>query len=171
LKLKKISCILLLAILLLQAGGMLFIFKVQQFFAQYEMKQTMLNDHIKFQEIILSLKDYSVDKLGADEVSVKGKLYDVKSVTVEGSKVVLLAVNDNKEENILAAMKKFISQPDHRGEKIPDRLLQLFLLNYLSPGVEFSYFIPSSSAHSFYSFIPALISKAQEISTPPPRLA
>lgn len=159
----------MLTIILLQAGGMLLVYKTQQFYVQEEMQQTLNSDKTQFQKIILSLRDYQKSQINAHEISVKGKMYDVKSVNISGDSGALLVLNDSKEENILEKIKDFTEGTNRPNNDLPNQLQQLFSLNYLSPETDRIFFIPSLSIHVFRSLNLNIVSSDLDISTPPPK--
>lgn len=173
-KLKKVSCILLLTILLLQAGGMLFIFKCQQFHAQYEMQRSMSHGQATFEQLTVSLQDYlqNRDNNNPGEITIRGKLYDVKSATVKGDKVFILAVNDSDEEDILAAIRDFIHEANLPDNGVPKQLLRLLSIVYLSPHPQEHHFLIPSAVIDFpQPGAPKIITGSRAIFIPPPEQA
>ncbi len=120
-------------LLLLQAGGMLFVYKMQQSFVRYEMQQVLNNTETRFQKMRISLSDYKKNKINEAEIRINQKLYDVKSVNMLVDDVELLLINDKEEENILEEIKNFFGQHNQSSSRIPDQLQELLSLDYLSP--------------------------------------
>jgi hypothetical protein len=170
LQLKKIGYILLLTILLLQAGGMLLIYKMQQCYVKQEMQQTLNNSKTKFQKITLSLSEYQKSKINSHEISINGKMYDVKSVNILENNVKLLVINDSKEENILQKIKDFTNRTNQPNSDLPNQLQQLLSLNYLSPEIKHFFFIPVFSINLFRQPNLNLVSNDSDIPSPPPKL-
>ena len=106
-QLKIVGSLLLLAILILQGGGMLLIYRIQQSYVQDNMIQSINSSKTQFQEIVLSRSDYQLSRINASEITINNKLYDVKSVNISGDRVNLLVLNDSMEENILAKIAEF----------------------------------------------------------------
>ena len=152
----------------MQAGGILFIYKTQQFFVQQEMRQTLNSNKTQFQKITLSLSDYQKNKINAHEISIKGKMYDVKSTHISGDSLELLVVNDSKEENILEKIKEFKQETSGQNHSLHNQLKQLLSLTYLSPNTDGIFIISSLSMHLFPHPNLNTISSHIAISTPPP---
>lgn len=69
------------------------------------MQQTLENGHARFQKITLSRTDYEKGKINGHEICLSGKIYDIKTMSIHGDSVELLAINDTDEENILEKIK------------------------------------------------------------------
>lgn len=160
----------LLAILLLQAGGMLFVYKMQQCAVQLEMQQTLNDSKTYFEKMTLSVGDYKKNKINSREICIKGKMYDVKAVNISGNNVELLVINDSKEEYILCKIKDFINRVNEPTSNIPFQLQQLLSLYYLSANIDNLFLIRSLSIHIFCPLNLNLVSNFSDISTPPPQL-
>lgn len=165
---KKIGTILLLTILLLQAGGIFLIYKTQQIYVQQEMQQALNSEKTQFQKIILSFSDYQKNKINAHEISVKGKMYDVKSITVYSDSLELLVINDSKEKTILEKIKELTALNNGQNYNLPNQLQKLLSLSYLSPNTYSIFFICSLTEHVFLSPALTFISSDLDVSTPPP---
>ncbi|MCW3105074.1 MAG: hypothetical protein JWO09_3514 [Bacteroidetes bacterium] len=159
-------------ILLLQAGGMLFIFKCQQYSAYFQMQQDLFHGSAKLEQLTFSLEEYNKNRQDdGDEISFQDKLYDVKSVTVNGKTVTLLAVNDTKEESVMLRIRDFIREASLPGNEVPMQLLQLFSMQYISPQTRLCFFIPSVSIQFPDPKSPALTAGTGNIFIPPPEQA
>lgn len=143
---------------------------MQQSHVQHKMQQSIRRGETGFQKITLSLKEYENSKVNAFEISLNGKMYDVKSVTISGDIAELLVINDREEENILKEIKAFLTMNDHKANTIPPQLKVILSLNYLLPEVKQLFFIPSLSAYSFYFSGLHFSSVTAEVSVPPPEL-
>lgn len=160
----------LLTILLLQAGGILFVYKVQQYYVKAEMQKTLNGRNTQFQKVSVSLGDYLKNKIGSDEISIDGKMFDIKSIQISGKLVELLVINDNKEDNIIEKIKDFIDTTNQSNTELPLQLQQLLSLNYLPLETGFLLFIPVFSVDFFLRPILNFVSNDLEILTPPPKL-
>ncbi len=168
--LKKTASILLLSILLLQAGGLLVVFKMQQCYVWQEMQLSLKDNQTPFQKITLPFFDYQKSKINSHEISVNGKMYDVKSISLSDDKVELLVIHDSREENILQKIKDFAISTNQPNTDFANQLFQLLSLNYISPGVGPVFFIPSFSINIFSPLFLNVISNGFEIPSPPPKL-
>jgi len=149
---------------------MYFAYTIAQYHVQKKMHEALKNDATKFQTITLSLADYKKSKINSHEISIDGKMYDVKSVTFRGNKVDLACINDREEENILKDLKDFASRSSKSNSNLPNQIQQLLTLNYITPEAKEFYFIPIVAAHIFLSSNPGIVSNDTDITTPPPKL-
>jgi hypothetical protein len=169
-QLKIVGSLILLAILFLQGGGMLLIYKIQQYYVHDNMIQNINSSKTQFQEIVLTLSDYQKCRINASEITINNKLYDVKSANIYGDRVKLLVLNDSMEENILVKIAEFTNNTRHPNSVLCNNLKHLLTLSYLpQPGYS-SFFIYPSSVDKFIQFNLNYISRFPEILTPPPRL-
>lgn len=138
------------------------------------MKCDLSHGRIQLEQLTLSLDAYqkSLNRNSSGEITFKGKLYDVRSATVIGKKVFILAVNDTREEGIVLAIRNFIRQVNFPDAKTPKQLLQLFSIQYISPQApRLCFFIPSISLDFPQPGVPDLIAGSRNIIIPPPKQA
>jgi hypothetical protein len=161
---------LLLAILLLQTGGMLMVYKIRQFYIQYEMRLLVKNSDTSFERLVLPLADYQKSRINSREISFGGNMYDVKSVKISGNTAELLVINDKKEKILLKDIKDFLNKSSQQKKELPDQLQKFLSLNYLSGEKEHVIFIPSFYTCIFYHQNRNIYSDHQDIPSPPPKL-
>lgn len=169
-QLKIVGSLILLTILFLQGGGMLIIYKIQQYFIQDEMIQSINSDKTQFQKVILSLSDYQKCRINDREININNKLYDIKSVNISGASVKLLVLNDSREENILMKIAEFTNNTRQPNSVLYNNLKHLLSLNYLPQERYNSFILYPWSAEKSILFNLKFISTFPEILTPPPRL-
>ena len=167
---KKTGYILLLAILVIQAGGALLIFRFQQSCIQYQMSVALKAGKTSFTKLTLTVSEYQKSKVSSDEISYKGNMYDVRSANISGDRIELLVIHDSEEENILDKMSDFMNMPNPVGSKLPARLCELVSLNYLVPGNADLFLIHNVCIHFFPQPGLNLISSNPDVHTPPPWL-
>ena len=167
---RKTGYILLLAILVIQGGGALIIFRFQQSCVQYQISVALKAEKTSFEKLTLTVSEYQKNRTHSNEISYKGKMYDIKSVNISGDRAELLVIHDSEEENILEKINNFVSVPSSRGGKLPVKLCILFSLNYLPPDNENISFIHNVCTHIFHQPGMNLISSNSDVHTPPPRL-
>ncbi len=168
-QLKKIGFIVLLSILLLQTGGLWLIYKAQQYYVQNEMEESLNNKETIFQNLSLSLNDFQKDKVNDHEVSINGKMYDIKSINIKGNKVELLAVNDIKEESIIEKINRSLNNGDQQNQELPNHIFKILTLFYISPTTGYNFLFQVKRQHILPSFCEIIISHKSGISSPPPR--
>ncbi len=168
---KRIGYILLITILFLQAGGILIIYKVDQFFVRNEISAILNSENSQYQKLTLSIAEYQKAKINSYEISYKEKLYDVKKVIIAGDIAELQIIHDNLEEKILEKIKDFITQSNLPIKKLPDHLQQFLTLKFLPHENKINILIPTLTTGGFLSLNQKIISADTEIHTPPPELS
>jgi hypothetical protein len=169
--LRKTGYIFLLAILLIQAGGALLIFRCQQYCIQYQISVALKEENTSFEKLTLSVSEYQKNRIHSNEISYKGKMYDIRSVNFSGDKVELFVIHDSEEENILEKINDFLNTPNPTtSSKLPARICILFSLNYLAPDIENIFYIHNICIHTFHQPDLNFVSPMPDVHTPPPRL-
>jgi chorismate mutase len=168
--LKKIGYIILFALILLQAGGLLLVYKIQQCYVQHQMAELIERSEGDFLELKLSPGEYEKNKSGADEICYKGKMYDIKAVVVGQNTVNLQVVNDAKEESVLKKIKALTENKEEDKELI-EQLLKLFAHAYISPSSDTCVFFAETVQSHFYCYKDNLMSLPGTIVYPPPRVS
>lgn len=159
----------LLAILILQAGGMLLIYKIQQFYVQYEMRLAVNDSKVSFEKLILSRDEYHKSRLNSREISYKGNMYDVKSVNITGDIAELLVINDVKEKILLREIKAFLHKSNESKKELPDQLQKFLSLNYLFADKENTIYVPSLISNIFHHPSRYILPDYTDIPSPPPK--
>lgn len=167
---KKIGYILLISILFLQLGGLLLLYKVQQYKIQYEMKEALYEDGAELQKLILSIAEFEKSKIDKHEIYYKGKMYDFKSAIIKNNTVELLVINDAKEEILYDLIRDLFTGTDKQKNKLPNQLSKLLTLTYLSSDKYIRLF-PPIHKNIFSVFTENIISADKKVSSPPPDVA
>jgi len=105
--------VLLLAIFLFNTMGYFFVFKVNQSFIRYDIRN-MIHSGSHKQMFILVKIDYpgsnpNFRKLDHDEFSYCGRLYDIITESVKGNTTWFCCINDRHEERLIAGFEKIRS--------------------------------------------------------------
>jgi hypothetical protein len=168
-KLNKAISISLLLILLLQTGGMLMVYKIQQFSVQYKMSRAMNNNEASFEKLIFNLDEYYKCRLNSREISYNGDLYDVKSVKFCGAIAELLVLKDERETALLEEIKAFLHKSNQSKKELPDHLQKLLSINYIAADEGRLIYIPSLDYNIFYQPESNLVSDFIDNPSPPPK--
>lgn len=160
----------LLAILLLQTGGMLLVYKIQQFYVQYEMRLLVNDSSTSFEKLILSTDEYHKSRVNSREILFKGNMYDVKSVKITGNSAELLVINDKKEKTLVKNIKDFLYKTNQQKKELPEQLQKFLSLNYLPADKELTDIVTTLSSIIFYSPDGNILSDLLDIPSPPPKL-
>lgn len=166
---KKTISIFLLVILLIQTGGLLVIFKIEQSYIKGKMHVALNNSKTRFRKITLSLSDYQKNNINTEEIIVDGKMYDIKSITITDNKVELLVIHDIDEENIIEKITRTANQDKATKGNLVCKLRKFVSLNYLSTNQPATPQIVKSSNNIFYCNHSKLVSTVADISNPPPQ--
>jgi len=158
----------LLLLLLLQSGGMLLIYEMQRAWVQNEMQQLITLSDTRFETIVLPIAEYEKSKINDREILLNGMFYDVKSISICGSRVELLAVHDAEEKSIMEKIMKEIGSGSRHKTPFPTALVNLLTLVYTHPSMPAHFY----AAHSCPLIFPPLgrnySSAPFEVSSPPP---
>jgi hypothetical protein len=160
---------LLLVILLLQTGGMLLIYKIQQFYVQYEMRLVVNDKETSFEKLILTIDDYKKSRFNSREISYKGNMYDVKSVNVTDNFAEVLVINDVKEKILLKEIKDFLHKSNQSKKELPDQLQKFLSINYLAAEQGQIIYIPFPVSNIFHYPDPDFNAIQSDIPSPPPK--
>ena len=159
----------MLAVLFLQTGGIVLVFKVQQSFVHAEMQKKVCHMDSGMQKIVLDLKDYLSCDVGSAEIMWQGRLYDIQSVKISGNKAEVFAFYDVREENILDRISDYFHSTNQSNIDIASQLHQLSLLDYLFPETCTELNVPYSVFAKMQS--PVLNPESNKLDplTPPPQ--
>ena len=98
---KKLVILLLLPLLLLQIGGLLLFYTMQQTAERLDTWQQVAEGKGEFVTIKTSIDAYRKGKQNEHEAVLNGRLFDIKSGTITGDSVEIIAFNDTEEEEII----------------------------------------------------------------------
>ncbi|MEP7197078.1 MAG: hypothetical protein ABI851_11220 [Saprospiraceae bacterium] len=154
----------------MQYGGLLLFYQIKQCFIQYEIQLALENDSTQFQKLTLTLDDFQKYKINENEVSINGKMYDIKSIAISSDKLELIVINDEEEEDLIDKIKKTTSSANRQNNTIPNKLVDLLSLNYISSTSLLNLLLNNAQQAIFNSVNDIIISYKSEISTPPPEL-
>ncbi len=149
------------------------------FFTCFFIKQKMIEHDMEEQLKNASLKTITIDA-GAilwvkrnKEVTVDGKLFDVRSITVNGNVIILTGLYDNEEDILNEGMKNFVQQKNEQGAGMNHIIFSLLFPPLYNHNTIVScqnigqvvpqYFVPYREEQIFEKYLSIL--------TPPPRLA
>lgn len=158
-------------VLLLQAGGLFFICRLKQEHIRSYMEHMLEEEETNFESLILTRTEYRNCLVEEDEIFYRNSMYDIKSVTEEGDKLHILAVNDTKETGLLDIIKKIAGASGHSGQQLPKPLQQLMAMIFVLPvPPDFNCDRIAEPLH-FHTICQFESLKFSEITTPPPRFS
>lgn len=166
---KKTIVILFLNILLLQVAGSYVYFIVRLSGIRNEMREQL--KHKPDEELTLltlTSQEFRKAKVDDHEVKVNGKMYDIARIFVKNDKVLVYALHDEAEDNLLALLNEMVKRSSNDKKPVPSQLIQLLTLIFVP--VE-SLSLQNSSTIFIYStaYSETLLSFFSIIDSPPPR--
>ncbi len=168
---KKILALSLLLFLFAQSGGLLNLYSLQQIFVRAHMEEELNNPNAKFEFISMSLHDFEKGRKNSFEVKWNGRMYDVKNIKFFKDSVSMLAIHDTKEETVLHEIEKLICHAEDKNQVLPDLLLKLSSLTYLSGFIQTTYFAEQKSFANYPFYLsPVANLISQDVSSPPPEV-
>jgi hypothetical protein len=135
------------------------------------MKRKILENSIHLQQLTLPKDVFIQSKYSSNEVLLEGKLYDLKSWSVSGDKVIINVIRDQGEEQIIKAVKDTLKTNTTQSNGLLVKLVSLIFLDYTYP----SSFRNSVLYYPIQKIIPFLSeviqSRCADILTPPPKVS
>lgn len=165
---KKIITILIVAILVLQTGGIIFVLQIQQVLNGINISKLLEEDNTHFSEIQISKSDFEKSKIDDHEFYFRNELYDIKSIIKKGSAYKIIAIRDSEETNILERFKKIFDGNKNQKNKTPDDVVKLLSLVFVLPKSEIAIFCKKTIKNIYISTTENLIDKTLSVPTPPP---
>lgn len=168
---KKFLALSLLLFLFAQSGGLLNLYSLQQIFVQWHMEEELNNPNAEFESIRMSRSDFEKGRKNVFEVKWQGRMYDVKNIKFFGDSVSMFAIHDKKEETLLHEIEKLICHAEDHNRVLPDLLLKLSSLTYISGFDQTTYFVEQKSFANYPFYLsPAAHLISQDVSSPPPEV-
>ena len=124
----------------------------------------------KLQKIQLTQEEYNLAKNDEEEIEWQGNMYDIARVTVLDNNIIIFALRDEAETNLLAFLNKVVELSGRDEKPAPDSLTQFSSLLFTLPEMErpFRFFIPFQEQHSPF-FQLQFTQLHHDVESPPPR--
>jgi len=129
---KKIIGIAFLSMLLLQVGGSYVYFMVRLSGIRSEMRE-QLKDKPDEQLTLITLttSEYRKAQVNDHEVMVNEKMYDIARIVVQDDQVLVYALHDEAEDNLLALLHEMVKRSSKDKKPVPSQLIQLLTLQFV----------------------------------------
>lgn len=166
---KKAFGILFLCTLLLQVAGSYVYFIVRLSGIRQEMREQL--KHKSDEELTLltlTPDEYKKSKVDDHEVNVNGKMYDIARIAIKNDLVLVYALHDEAEDNLLALLNEMVERSSNDKKPVPSHLLQLLSLQFLLVEINLPSLTGIWLTH-FTPYINTLIAVERRIELPPPR--
>jgi hypothetical protein len=170
--LKRVLAILTLALILANVAGfyVYFIFRLKEI--RKEMRAALKDYPVeRLQRITLTKTEYNKAKNDEGEIEWNNFMYDIARVRTTGDVIVVLALRDDAETDLLAFIDKIVEMTKRDNESPPHTLTEYSSLNFTLPSLNQSIFLADFQIithNTHYLFQQGDIDLT--ISSPPPRL-
>ncbi len=154
----------------MQVGGLSLICKIQQGIVQDQMEQMLGNNATVFDTLTIPLADFEKIKTNPNEMSLQGKMYDIKTIKIKGDKVELQVLNDAKEERIFDHLKTLASQQPAKNKSQANCLLDLIGLMYVFSGSSVAHPLSPPAQPTYHPLCEMIISQTKSVFSPPPEM-
>jgi hypothetical protein len=169
--LKKIVYIGLFILLLLQAGGLLFIYKLEQGCVRRQMAELVTRSDAQFTRLVMPVSQYENSRIGDDELRFDGKLYDVKSAVVTDNTVELLVLVDTEETEVVTRISSLEHRSAPQSDQVIYKLFELMAAAYTCPLLHTPIHYIQQDKLRFATVHERTISRTYESLSPPPELS
>lgn len=160
----------LLTILLLQAGGLLFLFHVQQARVQKAALHQLDSNSGNTEKLTLSPEEFYSARINDHELRLNGKLYDFKRFSCSGEKIILHVFHDASEEDIIDWIKALANAGGNQQSELPAHLVKLLTTTYLSTHSESVSIFQPVHELPFFQFDEQALAFSRDQDSPPPKI-
>jgi len=166
---KKLIGILFLSVLLLQVAGSYVYFIVRLSGIRQEMREQLkYRSAEELTLLVLTPEEFRKSKVDDHEVKVNEKMYDIARIVVAENKVLVYALHDEAEDNLLALLHEMVKRSSKDKKPVPSQLIQLLTLMFIP--VEDQLLQNNRINYTHYTaYTETTISFASAIDSPPPR--
>ncbi len=129
---KRVLGIILLNLLLLQAVGCYVYFIARLTAIRSEMREQL--KYLPGNQLTLltfTPEEYLHAKVDDHEVKVDGKMYDIARMTTTKNQVLIYAVHDEAEDNLLSFLDEILKRSSNDKKPVPSQLVQLLTLIFI----------------------------------------
>lgn len=166
---KRSLCTLFLGILLIQVSGCYVYFIARLTSIRIEMREQLKNlPDNQLTLLTLTTAEYHKAKVDDHEVKVNGKMYDIARVIINKDSVMVYAIHDEAEDNLLSFLDEIVKRSINDKKPVPSQLIHLLTLifipieNQLSVNSSVTFIHATKYTQSYLAF-------ARLIDSPPPR--
>lgn len=167
---KKIISITLLSLLLLQAAGCYVYFIARLTAIRAEMREQLkaLPDH-ELTVFTFTQEEFRKARENDHEVKVNGKMHDIARIVLEDNKLLVYALHDEAEDNLLSFLNDMVKRSSSDKKPIPSQLVQLLTLQFISIESQLPQNTSVAISHSSV-YLSYRSSHTPIIDSPPPRI-
>jgi hypothetical protein len=130
---KRAAVIFFLGLLLMQVGGCYIYFVGRLAAIRTEMREQL--KHLPEEQLTrfqFTPEEFVKARVEDHEIKVAGKMYDIARVTEKADRIIVLALHDEAEDNLLAFLSEMVSRSANDKKPVPVEVEQLLTLSFLS---------------------------------------
>jgi hypothetical protein len=131
---KRATVILFLSLLLIQVGGCYIYFVGRLAAIRTEMREQLKNlPEEKLTRFQFTPEEFRKVQVEDHEIKVASKMYDIARVSTQGYSIVVFALHDEAEDNLLAFLREMVSRSANDKKPVPVEVELLLTLSFLQP--------------------------------------
>lgn len=120
-------------------------------------------------KFVLTPAKYNEVKRGEDEIQVEGRMYDIARLQVNQDSVVVLALHDAAEDNLISFLQLIVERSASDKKPLPASVMHFFGLMYLPAFFAWECSTPTVVAgNTPYQFLQPI--QSINLNTPPPKV-
>ena len=135
------------------------------------MNRILESNNSVVENFTLSRETFNKSRISRKEISVYGKMYDIKSFSFYGNLVRLSVIRDKKEEWIICALKNALRDGNEHDNGLLVKIVKLLSLDYTLPSLLQDDFLTYSEKKHLPVLSELLHFRIADILTPPPEAA
>ncbi|HEY9364372.1 MAG TPA: hypothetical protein VIQ00_13985 [Chitinophagaceae bacterium] len=173
---KKITVILLLALMLVEVAGLYGVFIFQRQVIKKEMKAWMHRHREELEpaytKLVVNKNAGEIHWEDENEFSFSGRMYDLVEKKLHGDQLVLVCISDEKETTLLDDFAKNIYNKEggNSSKKHQSQVIRLVLSPFILQQAVISFTAPCHVVKNYSHYSQVLPQVYFNIITPPPRL-
>jgi len=129
---KRVAVIFFLSLLLVQVGGCYIYFVGRLAAIRAEIREQL--KHLPEEQLTrfhFTPEEFLTVRVEDHEIKVDGKMYDIARVTEQADHIIVLALHDEAEDNLLAFLTEMVSRSANDKKPVPIEVEQLLTLSFL----------------------------------------
>lgn len=87
----------------------------------------------KLEKFSMSLEEFNKVRIDEHEIKVEGRMYDIARIEQDHQRVIVYAVHDEAEDNLLSFLDEIAKRPLQDKKSPPSQILQFIGLTFLPP--------------------------------------
>lgn len=129
---KRLAGIFFLLLLLIQVGGCYIYFVGRLAIIRTEMRTQL--KHLPEEQLTrfqFTISEFRKARVDDHEIKVAGKMYDIARIFRQSNTIIVLALHDSAEDNLLAFLSEMVSRSTQDKKPVPIQVEQLLTLSFL----------------------------------------